>query len=278
MRCRITVLLLALAMSLPVPVQADCDFQSTKHLAEILTLQRRHREAELEYERLAVSCSAPSEKSEALARAMDAALATGDYTFSLKFARVWLNDLKPEQSCSLVLGETKSLYGLGNDEAVLRQSIPDSCPLSEREELTYIKGLCHMRLHQWDQAASHFASLHDSATLNAKAQAAKTIVDRAVNIRWKSPSKAAGLSAVFPGSGYLYAHRPQTALAAFVLNGLFIGGTYSAAHAHEPGLAALLGLFSAGWYFGGVRGSAEAARHTNNFEMHHLLDPVDILR
>ncbi len=83
---------------------------------------------------------------------------------------------------------------------------------------------------------------------------------------------------MIPGAGYGYARRPQTALAAFVINGLFIGGTYSAAHAGEPALAALLGLFSAGWYFGGIRGSADAARHTNEYDLQRLLDSVDILR
>lgn len=75
----------------------------------------------------------------------------------------------------------------------------------------------------------------------------------------KSPFVASALNAVLPGSGYLYLGQKQSALTAFLLNGLF---TYQAASFFRKGQTAaglITASFECGWYFGGIIGAKEGA-------------------
>jgi hypothetical protein len=79
----------------------------------------------------------------------------------------------------------------------------------------------------------------------------------------KSIKKAQGLNALLPGSGYLYLGQKQSALTAFLLNGLFIAASY---HFFERGHIAagvIFTSFEAGWYFGGIYGAGEEAKFYN---------------
>lgn len=79
----------------------------------------------------------------------------------------------------------------------------------------------------------------------------------------KSPGAAQTLSALIPGSGFLYVGQKQSAFTSFLLNSLFIG---AATHFFLEGniWAALISTsFEAGWYFGGIYGAGEAAKHYN---------------
>ncbi len=79
----------------------------------------------------------------------------------------------------------------------------------------------------------------------------------------KSVKKAQALNMVLPGAGYLYVGQKQSALTAFLLNGLFIA---TAIHFFTQGhLAAgiITTSFEAGWYFGGIYGGGESAKFYN---------------
>lgn len=79
----------------------------------------------------------------------------------------------------------------------------------------------------------------------------------------KSIAKAQTLNALIPGGGYLYVGQTQSAITAFLLNGLFIA---AAVHFFSKGqLAAgiIATSFEAGWYFGGIYGAGEAAKLYN---------------
>lgn len=79
----------------------------------------------------------------------------------------------------------------------------------------------------------------------------------------KSPRVAGVLSAVLPGAGHLYAGRPGQAASSFLLNALFIGGAVLAFQHDSPVLGGILIFFELGWYQGGIRSAAEAARQEN---------------
>ncbi len=79
----------------------------------------------------------------------------------------------------------------------------------------------------------------------------------------KSPESAQWLNAALPGSGYLYLGQKQSALTAFLLNGLFIA---AACHFYQRGdIAAgvITTSFEAGWYFGGIYGAGQEAKLYN---------------
>jgi len=79
----------------------------------------------------------------------------------------------------------------------------------------------------------------------------------------KSVKKAQTLNMVLPGSGYLYVGQKQSALTAFLVNGLFLA---TALHFFTQGhvTAGIITMsFEAGWYFGGIYGAGESAKLYN---------------
>jgi tetratricopeptide (TPR) repeat protein len=79
----------------------------------------------------------------------------------------------------------------------------------------------------------------------------------------KSPTLAGAMSAVLPGSGLLYTGRPGEAATSFLLNAIFIAGAVVAFENDSPVLGGILIFFELGWYVGGIRSAADAAREEN---------------
>jgi tetratricopeptide (TPR) repeat protein len=81
----------------------------------------------------------------------------------------------------------------------------------------------------------------------------------------KSVQKAKTLNALLPGAGYWYLGQKKTAVTAFLLNSLFIAGSYQF---FDRGYTSA-GIFTAsvemGWYFGGIQGAGLAAEDHNRF-------------
>ncbi len=92
------------------------------------------------------------------------------------------------------------------------------------------------------------------------------IVEKYEALPRKSPFTAAALAAVLPGAGHLYVGRPRDAAVSFVLNGVFLWGTWRAARNEQWALAGVLGLFEAGWYGGNVVSAANGAHKWNRRE------------
>ena len=55
----------------------------------------------------------------------------------------------------------------------------------------------------------------------SRAAALRTALERAENLRYRSPRKAKWLSTILPGTGQIYAGRIGSGLASMALNGLF---------------------------------------------------------
>lgn len=79
----------------------------------------------------------------------------------------------------------------------------------------------------------------------------------------KSPALAGMMSALVPGSGYMYAGRYGDGFTALVVNGLFIAGTIVAIHQEDYAVAAIVGGIGLPFYIGNIYGSANAATKWN---------------
>lgn len=91
-----------------------------------------------------------------------------------------------------------------------------------------------------------------------RAEKARALIASTTDENWRdrSPTAAAVMSFVLPGSGYVYAGRPMVGLGAFLLNGAFIAGTVVAFRDGNYPLAAILLSLETGWYVGGATGAA----------------------
>lgn len=88
-------------------------------------------------------------------------------------------------------------------------------------------------------------------------------LDRYRELPEKSPVLAGFLSAILPGSGYMYAEHYGDGITAFLINGLFIAGTLTAIHQENYALAGIVGGIGVPFYLGNIYGSANAAKKWN---------------
>jgi len=95
------------------------------------------------------------------------------------------------------------------------------------------------------------------------AREAMTLVDQYPRLPEKSEALAAVMSAVLPGSGYIYAERVGDGITAFLINALFIAGTIAAINAENYAVAGIVGGIGLPFYLGNIYGSANAAKKWN---------------
>jgi len=273
-RCAIAAVVLGaeLCHAAPPPEEGNRMIQ----FADALMLQQRFRESELEYERFAAMHPESLDRAMVLHKMFDAAMATQDYPFTLKLARAWENQMAGANACIPSLYETHALYQMGNYPAVLKQALPAGCDSDFVNQTRYLHGLSRLRLSQWPEARQEFDQIPENSALSAQARRAAQQSFSGPAMARKSPGLAAGLNAILPGAGYGYVNQPQTAVACFVVNGLFIWGTVASVHAREPGLAALLSLFSFGWYWGGILGAAQTARKETQRNLAAFVGPLEL--
>jgi tetratricopeptide (TPR) repeat protein len=97
----------------------------------------------------------------------------------------------------------------------------------------------------------------------------------------KSPVLAGVLSAIIPGSGYIYSDRVGTGITALIVNGLLIWTISDAIKREQYGLATTAGFFGIGWYIGNIKGSVDAAKvyntHTRNEFINKLLKQENLI-
>jgi tetratricopeptide (TPR) repeat protein len=91
----------------------------------------------------------------------------------------------------------------------------------------------------------------------------KEIFDNDHPLPIKNKTTGALLAITIPGAGYAYAEKYETALAAFLVNGLFAYFTYKNFADGNDGVGYLSGLFGLGFYVGSIYGSLESIDKIN---------------
>ncbi len=79
----------------------------------------------------------------------------------------------------------------------------------------------------------------------------------------KSKTLAAILSAIIPGSGYVYAGHLGDGITAFLINALWIAGVATGIHAQYYAVSGIVAGVGLPFYFGNIYGSANAAKKWN---------------
>jgi tetratricopeptide (TPR) repeat protein len=150
---------------------------------------------------------------------------------------------------------------------------PDSGTVTEKCLL--LEGLAYANGHHWDVAQEIFQTVREESRFYPAARTCAELCLAGKHMKMKSPA-VAGVLAVIPGLGYLYAGHTQTAASAFVINGLFAWGSLEAFDRGYPGLGATLAFFGASWYGGNIYGSVASARRRNARMQDDLLLQFDV--
>lgn len=92
---------------------------------------------------------------------------------------------------------------------------------------------------------------------------ALALLGRYQDLPQKSPALAGFMSAILPGSGYMYAEHYGDGVTAFLINGLFIAGAATGFHQENYAVGAIVAGVGLPFYFGNIYGSANAAKKWN---------------
>ncbi len=137
-----------------------------------------------------------------------------------------------------------------------------------------LSGLIYARKNQWGKsikafdALSHFDSYKQIAYRNSK------ILEKAMEIQKKKPI-IAGVLSIVPGVGYVYTGHKQTALSAFIMNGLLAFATYSNFKNDNYGMGVLTGVFNLSFYFANIYGSIKSANRFNEQQRKNNIDKLE---
>jgi hypothetical protein len=115
-----------------------------------------------------------------------------------------------------------------------------------------------LRLGDWEKARSVAQLLKDDQAKRLTTNLLERAQLEYFNKRRRSPEVACFLSAFAPGAGYFLGDRPQTAVAALILNGLWIWSTVELLQKRLYGPGITVSLIGLGWYAGSIRGSVKS--------------------
>lgn len=139
-----------------------------------------------------------------------------------------------------------------------------SYPNDSQADAARIKmGLSYIHQGDWRRAGEEFQKLPPDSPLRKQAGELSEESKKYPGLPRKSPTVAAGLSALLPGAGQLYIGRNSDATVSFLLNGSFIWATVQAFHHKNNVTGGILLFFESGWYLGNVYNAASGAHKYN---------------
>lgn len=140
-------------------------------------------------------------------------------------------------------------------ESILQEGTPTLKTTASR---TVLWGLVSQR--RYDQARMKLKSF---PLTEPEKMVHEAFFRKSENLAYKSPVTAGALAAVLPGAGHLYLNRPQDALIAFSINGLFTWGALSSFQQGNSGLGVLLSFIELAWYSGNIYSAVNSAHKIN---------------
>lgn len=233
--------------------------------AQMLESEGDYKQALIEYRRLTLYFPNSPYKKQAMKSMLRCYYKSEEYLAAIHWGEELLSkgDMIEEED------EIKFLIGLSYFKVENYQSarkyfseMMDNGKDDLREKGILLEGLSYAKERKWEESEKAFAQIKPDSKFYDNAKQSIELSKRGKNLHKKSPV-IAGLLGIVPGLGYLYSGYEQTAVASFIVNGLFIYGTVEAFKQHNEGLGIMLGIISLGWYSGNIYGSVKSAQRSN---------------
>jgi TM2 domain-containing membrane protein YozV len=185
-------------------------------------------------------------------------------------------DSNPTLRTEMNLYMGKAYYHLNNYPKAIstlewREINPDSLFFDDRQ---LFLGIVYARMFDWQAAIETMQLIEEDTHQKLIAENLSVSLKKFPDLPDKKPLWADFLSAIIPGSGYIYCDRIGTGISAFVVNGLLIWAISDAIKQEQYGIAATAGFFGIGWYIGNITGSVEAAKVYNTRIRNDFVDRV----
>ncbi len=147
------------------------------------------------------------------------------------------------------------------------RELANTYPQSEYTPLALAGGAL-VALEKGDTAASkaemeRFIEGHPEHPAWRRVQEARRMLDQHQDLPRKSQVLAGIMSAILPGSGYMYAGHFKDGLTSFLINGLAIAGVATGIQKEQFAVASIVAGVGLPFYVGNIYGSANAAKKWN---------------
>jgi TolA-binding protein len=278
---RIASILLVLAIMLARTPEACAHLliesdQQYAYAQQLLKEQQFRRAAE-EFQRFAFLFAEDPRQRTALLRAGEAFLMAGEFDLAVKqLAKVISQPALDENAISAYFILAETLLQRGSPEQAIQQLrilVNRSGSSQIRDRAFFRIGWIHLQNLNWTEAQRAFAQISLTGHDQFGVEKIRYALGRIDQIPQKSPVLAGTLS-IIPGTGQLYIHRYQDALAAFLVN---IGLIWAAVDAFEDEQYALGGLLSvagAGFYTANIYGAITGAHKYNRSQKLIFVDQL----
>jgi TM2 domain-containing membrane protein YozV len=258
-------------------------YQDTMSMADFYLLTHRYNDALTETFKTVLDTSAGELLQDHLLHAGTLQLATGDFDGFLKLYHAFSGTdvLSDEKRFELDLLLAKSFYFQNRYTKTLSAlTIIDTASASRllKDEINFLSLLVFLQRGNFSKVKETAGVIHPDSKRAPFAQKCLNMDTHLPRSKFRSPALAAAFSTLIPGAGYLYAGRKSTALAALIVNTLFIGCAAEAFTHRYYFIGSAAVFLGSGWYLGNIYGSYSSARQYNrslrsDFISHHLTYP-----
>jgi tetratricopeptide (TPR) repeat protein len=263
-RTAVSVLVLLLCAD-PVAGQA----RDSTGFADYLFRQGEYYRAVTEYLRLSYDATDPAVRAMLLVDIGRCYYRGGEYEECIRFCERSAGELSPRPAAfaEAQLLRGKCYYQLGRYASAIE--FLEQHPLEDsllRNDHALLLGMAYARTAAWESAEAAWRRIGDDSEWHRVSSTLQANIARGGDLPERSPTLAGMFSGIIPGTGYMYAERPGTGIAALVINGLLIWAAGDAVRSEQYGIAAVTGFLGLGWYVGNIIGSVSAARQYNERE------------
>lgn len=168
-------------------------------------------------------------------------------------------------------------YKLQNfDQALQLNSIAmETCnDIYCKPKIFLLNGLIFANKCDWQNSMYSYQSLSEYDSYRQISNVNFQLAEKAIGLKNKSPSLAGALS-IIPGLGYAYTGHKQTAITAFLVNGLIAYATYTNLKNRNYGMGILTGVFNLSFYFGNIYGAAKSAKRYNEQRKKSIINKLE---
>lgn len=137
-----------------------------------------------------------------------------------------------------------------------------------------LKALNYINLDEYENSKLTLELIKSYDSFKPDAEFKIQIIEQNLKKNKKNSILAGGLS-IIPGLGYAYTGHKQTAITAFLLNGLLGYATYTNLKQQNYGMSILTGVFSLSFYFGNIYGASKSATRYNDRKKSNLINKLE---
>ncbi|TAH02710.1 MAG: membrane protein insertion efficiency factor YidD [Sphingobacteriales bacterium] len=143
-----------------------------------------------------------------------------------------------------------------------------------KSKILLLKGVLYANKYEWEKSMQTYETLSVLEPYKKLADINLKLAESGTRIKFKNP-RFASLISIIPGAGYAYAGHKQTAISAFLVNGLLAYATYTSLKNKNYGMGLLTGVFNLSFYIGNIYGASKSAKRYNEQKRKSIIDKLE---